>query len=194
MSTQALPDSDLLGPSSPSNGTAQQTVIVGTTASTSSSGGFVLGPGERAAPPGRRRLVHGPRRATEPPTVSRLFPHQPLIAVAYITGITLLVVVAACRITIACILRRRDRRAARAAAARYSQLMAAAAAAAEQEATYRAAHPVVLPVVILQPDGQFELAEKLEQDGQRAGVELADLRRLSSDAKAATPPIGFRPS
>ncbi len=111
---------------------------------------------------------------------------------AYISGICLLVAVAVCLLLIACALRRKDRRHAAALAAQQEAQLAAAAAAAAQEAAYRAAHPPTIPVVIVNPDGEFELAEKIEVGSYTAkGGAEPD---LPTSGKGGESPIGFRTS
>ena len=90
-------------------------------------------------------------------------PHPPphfLSAVAYVTGIVLLVVVACFLIAVAVFLRRKDilHRRARAEAERAEE--AARAQALVAEAAHRAANPLILPVVIVMPDGEMSLAEE----------------------------------
>lgn len=115
---------------------------------------------------------------------------------AYISGICLLVAVAICLLIIACTLRRKDRRHTAALAAQQEAQLAAAAATAAQEAAYRAAHPPTIPVVIVNPDGEFELAEKIEVGGgtPKGSPAEPELPGSGSRGKGDQLPIGFRPS
>jgi hypothetical protein len=92
--------------------------------------------------------------------------------VAYIAGICLLVGVATCLIVAALVLRRKDRQHMRALAAEHDEQAASAAEAEAAAAAYRAANPLVIPVVIVQPDGEVTLAEKC---GKGWGADPADL-------------------
>lgn len=131
-----------------------------------------------------------------PNPLLRLFPSLPA-AVAWISGICLLVAVAICLLVVACVLRRKDRRHVAALAEQQQAQIAAAATAAAQEAAYRAAHPPTIPVVIVNPDGEFELAERLEVSGGSPKGGLASPKLAAGgggSVKGAEPPIGFRPS
>ena len=99
-------------------------------------------------------------------------PPAHLCAVAYIAGICLLVGVATCLIVAAFVLRRKDRQHMRALAAAREQQAAAEAEAEAAAAAYRAANPLIIPVVIVQPDGEVTLAEKC---GKGWGAGPADL-------------------
>lgn len=109
--------------------------------------------------------------------VSRLFTPRPVpsvCAVAYIAGICLLVGVATCLIVAALVLRRKDRMHLRALAAAREEAAATAAETAAAAAAHRAANPFVIPVVIVQPDGEVSLAEKC---GKGWDAEAADLEQ-----------------
>lgn len=104
-----------------------------------------------------------------------LLTHNPHVrAVAYIAGICLLVGVATCLIVAALVLRRKDRQHMRALAAERDEQAAAAAEAEAAAAANRAANPLVIPVVIVQPDGEVTLAEKC---GKGWGADPADLEQ-----------------
>lgn len=112
---------------------------------------------------------------------------------AYISGICLLVVVAVCLIAIACVLRRKDRRHAAAMEAEAHAAAEAAQAIAAAEVARRAAHPSVIPVVIVQPDGVLELAE--ECISKKDELEMTDLESGQYGGGAgpkALSPIGFQ--
>ncbi|KAL4857770.1 hypothetical protein ACK3TF_002189 [Chlorella vulgaris] len=100
--------------------------------------------------------------------------------VAYAVGVALMAVVAISLVVFSFLLRRRYRRRAALLAAYQEQQMAAVAtreAEAMEEAACRAQRAGVVPVVIMQPDGDIILAEKLNsQDG--------------STIKCAVPPNG----
>lgn len=118
-------------------------------------------------------------------------------SVAYISGICLLVAVAICLLLVACVLRRKDRRQAAALAAQQEAQLAAATAAAQQEAAYRAAHPPTIPVVIVNPDGQFELAEEIKGHSPAAkagGSDVPEEWGTSGGSKGGEAPIGFHTS
>lgn len=100
----------------------------------------------------------------------------------YVVGICLMAVVAACLVLLALVLRRRYRQRAAMLAAQQQERLAALAArdaAAMQAAARVAQRSGILPVIIMQPDGDISLAET-----QRGGEDASSPK---PDAEAPQP-------